>query len=117
MTARCGFAVFETRLGVCGLVFSAEAVLGCRLPTDDAGELRSWVRSAFPEAVKRVPEGHAARAVAGITALLRGEHDPLADVPLDTSGVPPFHRRVYDVVRTIAPGHTRTYGEVAEALG
>jgi len=38
-------------------------------------------------------------------------------VPLDLAGVPGFHRKVYDVVRRIPPGSTRTYGEVARAAG
>jgi methylated-DNA-[protein]-cysteine S-methyltransferase len=32
-------------------------------------------------------------------------------------GVPPFHRRVYEVARTIPPGATLSYGEVAARLG
>ena len=31
--------------------------------------------------------------------------------------MPPFHRRVYEVTRTIAPGVTRSYGEIAARLG
>jgi len=38
------------------------------------------------------------------------------DVPLEIEASP-FHRRVYDVVRCIPPGETRTYGEVARAAG
>ena len=38
-------------------------------------------------------------------------------MPLDLDGVPEFHRRVYDVARAIPPGETRSYGEVAAALG
>jgi methylated-DNA-[protein]-cysteine S-methyltransferase len=31
--------------------------------------------------------------------------------------VPPFHRRVYEVARTIPPGATLSYGEIARHLG
>jgi methylated-DNA-[protein]-cysteine S-methyltransferase len=31
--------------------------------------------------------------------------------------VPEFHRRVYDVARTIPPGATLTYGDIAARLG
>jgi methylated-DNA-[protein]-cysteine S-methyltransferase len=31
--------------------------------------------------------------------------------------VPAFHRRVYEFARTIAPGRTMTYGEIAAHLG
>lgn len=30
---------------------------------------------------------------------------------------PGFHGQVYDLVRTVPPGHVTTYGDVAEALG
>ncbi len=36
---------------------------------------------------------------------------------LDLEQVPPFHRRVYEVARTIPPGSTLTYGEIASRLG
>ncbi len=36
---------------------------------------------------------------------------------LDTHGLPAFHRRVYEVTRTIPPGVTLSYGEVAKRLG
>jgi methylated-DNA-[protein]-cysteine S-methyltransferase len=41
----------------------------------------------------------------------------LISVELDMSGVPPFHRRVYQLIRTIPPGETMSYGEVATLLG
>ena len=33
------------------------------------------------------------------------------------TGVPEFHRRVYAAARTIPPGETWSYGEVAERIG
>ena len=41
----------------------------------------------------------------------------LAELALDWHGVSEFHRRVYELTRAIAPGHTRTYGEIARELG
>jgi methylated-DNA-[protein]-cysteine S-methyltransferase len=38
------------------------------------------------------------------------------DVPLKLEGTP-FTRRVYEIVRRIPPGQTRSYGEVADAAG
>lgn len=59
----------------------------------------------------------AARARDGIVALLAGADDDLADVPLDTAGLAPFHERVYAAARAIRPGETTTYGALADALG
>ena len=41
----------------------------------------------------------------------------LSLLPLDMAAVPAFHRRVYDVARTIPPGATLSYGEIADRLG
>ena len=35
----------------------------------------------------------------------------------DLEGVPAFHRGVYDIARTIPPGQTVTYGDIAKRLG
>jgi O-6-methylguanine DNA methyltransferase len=37
--------------------------------------------------------------------------------PVDLRGLSKFDRRVYEVVRTVKPGETVTYGEVAARLG
>jgi len=36
---------------------------------------------------------------------------------LDLDGVPEFNRGVYDIARTIPPGQTLTYGDIAKRLG
>jgi methylated-DNA-[protein]-cysteine S-methyltransferase len=52
----------------------------------------------------------------GIVQLLQGEAIDLAAVALDMAGVPSFDRRVYEVARTIAPGVTLSYGDIAARL-
>jgi methylated-DNA-[protein]-cysteine S-methyltransferase len=52
-----------------------------------------------------------------MTALLRGERLDLSFVALDLEAVPEFHRRVYEITRTIQPGATLSYGEIALRLG
>ena len=55
-------------------------------------------------------------AIDGIVALLRGEKRDLREIALDLDGVPDFNRRVYELARTIPPGSTLTYGEIARRL-
>ncbi|HYD73122.1 MAG TPA: MGMT family protein, partial [Candidatus Binatia bacterium] len=50
-------------------------------------------------------------------ALLAGEKKSLRAIQLDMSRVPAFNARVYETARAIPPGKTRTYGEIARALG
>jgi methylated-DNA-[protein]-cysteine S-methyltransferase len=55
--------------------------------------------------------------MAEITRLLAGEPVDLAWVSLDEDAVPELHRRVYAAARTIPPGSTLTYGDIARRLG
>jgi methylated-DNA-[protein]-cysteine S-methyltransferase len=56
-------------------------------------------------------------AIDNIVALLCGEPSDLSAIALDMEGLAPFHRRVYEVARTIPPGKTLPYGEVAARAG
>jgi methylated-DNA-[protein]-cysteine S-methyltransferase len=57
------------------------------------------------------------RAIDGVVALLAGGTTELSDVTLDMDGVPEFNRRIYEITRSIPPGATITYGEIAARLG
>lgn len=52
-----------------------------------------------------------------VAAHLGTGDDPLADVPVDLSGEPPFHRRVLARLRKVPPGETVTYGDLAAEVG
>jgi methylated-DNA-[protein]-cysteine S-methyltransferase len=56
-------------------------------------------------------------AMEGIIAVMAGERRDLSDVALDERGLDAFDRAVYAATRTIPPGRTRSYGEVARMLG
>ena len=87
-----------------------------RARPDDEATLRR-LRRALPDAAEAIPPPGVAAAIAAIARLLDGERDDLGSVVLDMHDVPDFHRRVYDVARTIPPGETLSYGEVAARLG
>src|SRR6185503_19547170 len=63
------------------------------------------------------PPAEVRRAIDAIAALLRGDASDLSSIGLDMDGVSPFHRRVYEIARTIAPGATLSYGTIAARLG
>jgi methylated-DNA-[protein]-cysteine S-methyltransferase len=59
-----------------------------------------------------------AHLIGSIVALLDGTARPdLRDAELDWGDTPAFERRVYELTRAIEPGRTRSYGELALALG
>jgi O-6-methylguanine DNA methyltransferase len=116
MTAH-GFTLFDTAIGKCGIAWSEGGVVGVQLPEAGEPETRARMLHRFPTAGEAVPPPEIRRVVDRITALLLGETSDLTAIALDMNGVPPFHRRVYDVARTIPPGKTLAYGDIAARLG
>ncbi len=64
-----------------------------------------------------MPSPDVQHAIDGIIALLRGEPIDLSGVVLDIDGIPEFNSRVYAIARSIPPGETLSYGEIAQRLG
>jgi methylated-DNA-[protein]-cysteine S-methyltransferase len=116
MTAR-GFALFDTPIGPCGIAWGERGVVGVQLPEASAPATRTRLLRRFPDAREGPPSPDVQRAIDGIVALLGGEVRDLSDVELDMEQVPAFHRRVYEVARTIPPGGTLSYGDIARRLG
>ncbi|AUX29311.1 MULTISPECIES: methylated-DNA--[protein]-cysteine S-methyltransferase [Sorangium] len=116
MTAH-GFLLFDTAIGRCGIAWGARGVALLQLPEGREEGTRARLLQRMPGALEAPPPPDVQRAIDGIAALLRGEASDLSGVALDMERVPPFHRRVYEVARTIPPGATLTYGDIAARLG
>jgi methylated-DNA-[protein]-cysteine S-methyltransferase len=112
-----GFALFETTIGHCGIVWSERGVAGVQLPERNAPATRNRILRRFAGAREAVPPDVVQRAIADIVALLGGEPRDLTHVTIDIDGLADFNRRVYAIARTIPPGATLSYGEIAERLG
>ena len=116
MTAQ-GFALFDSAIGRCAVAWSARGIAGVLLPEARELAIRRRMQRRFPQAREAAPPPGVQLVVDGIVALLRGEASDLSAATLDMDGVAPFERRVYEVARTIPPGATLTYGEIAARLG
>jgi O-6-methylguanine DNA methyltransferase len=111
------FAVFDTAIGRCAIAWGPGGILGVQLPEGREAETRARVVRLHPGAREARPPGNIQRALDAIAAVLGGAHVDLSGLPLDMAAVPEFHRRVYDVARTIPAGATLSYGEIADRLG
>lgn len=117
MTNPTHFAVFETAIGPCAIAWGARGVLAVLLPEKSEAATRARLSRKLPDALEAQPPPDVRRAIDGIVALLSGEARDLSRIALDMEAVPAFNRRVYDVARTIGPGRTLSYGEIAKRLG
>jgi methylated-DNA-[protein]-cysteine S-methyltransferase len=111
------FAVFETPIGPCAIAWTEHAVVAFTLPDGTADKTRVRLRRRWPGAAETSPPTWVADTIDKVQRLLHGEQVDLSDVPLDLEASPEFHRRVYEMARTIPAGHTMTYGEIAKKLG
>jgi methylated-DNA-[protein]-cysteine S-methyltransferase len=78
---------------------------------------RARIRQSHGELGEASPPDDVRHAIDGIVELLAGKPHDLTDIALDLDGVPEFNRSVYDIARTIPPGKTLTYGDIAKRLG
>lgn len=112
------FALFDTAIGRCGLVWDpAGTIVAAALPEAAPEATRARLARRFPDAAEVEPSGPVAAAVDRIRAVLAGGRDDLADIALDWSRVPEFDRGVLEICRAIPPGETLTYGDIARRLG
>jgi methylated-DNA-[protein]-cysteine S-methyltransferase len=111
------FALFDTTIGRCGIVWSERGIAGVQFPESDEHKTRERLLRRFPGAAEATPEAQAQHAIDGIVALLSGERRDLRDITIDDRDIPEFNARVYAVARAIPPGETMTYGQIATLLG
>jgi len=111
------FSLFETEIGTCGIVWSVRGVRGVQLPEKDAAATRARIERRHLAACEASPPPPIQNAIDGMVALLSGEPRDLAHVVIDDAEIPDFNRKVYRIARSILPGETMTYGEIAERLG
>jgi methylated-DNA-[protein]-cysteine S-methyltransferase len=102
-------AIFDTALGRCAIRWTAAGISGVELPGATTRRPSPVDPAAPPPFVRE--------AIAGIQAVLAGEARDLTAIPLDEHGIDPFRRRVYAATRTVRPGTTATYGQIARAVG
>src|SRR3954453_21232561 len=112
-----GYTLFDTTIGRCGIAWSEGGIVGVQLPETRERDTLSRLLKRHPDATQAAPPPAIQQVLDNIVALLAGESADLSVAMLDMQHVSPFHRRVYEAARAIAPGETLSYGEIAEKLG
>ncbi len=109
---RIAFSCFATPLGMVLVAATSKGLCSVKLG-DDPARLRQLLADEFSEA--EVVENALADLRRKILAFIEGEAS-LARLPLDIRGTV-FQRRVWDELRRIPRGETRTYQDIARAIG
>ena len=109
---RISYCAFSSPLGTVLLAATDKGLCSVKLGNDRA-LLQRLLREEFSEA--ELVEDSLTQLRQKILAFIAGEAS-LARLPLDIRGTV-FQRRVWDELRRIPRGETRTYGEIARAIG
>src|SRR3979409_2324476 len=111
------FAIFDSAIGPCGIVWGERGISGVQLPMGSQEKTRKRIHQRNGEGTEAPPPAAVPRGIDGMIELPAGKPNDLSDVTLDLDGVPEFNRGVYDIARKIPPGKTMTYGDIAKKLG
>jgi methylated-DNA-[protein]-cysteine S-methyltransferase len=111
------FALFDTAVGRCAILWRDERLVGVLLPSSSDAAMRRAIDKRAGDASEAEPPEFVQRAIEKIRRLCDGEAVSFDDAPLDRDRIEPFANRVYDILLRVAPGETTTYGAIAEALG
>jgi methylated-DNA-[protein]-cysteine S-methyltransferase len=106
--------LFETRAGPLRLRWNEAGITAIEMPELTGRELRAELLRAKGEAE---PPPFVRDVARRLRQHLNGAPQDLTSLPLDLSVLTPFQRQVYEVARSLPPGRTATYGEIAARLG
>lgn len=112
------YTIVDCALGRMLLAGTARGIAGLAF-ADEVSDLESFLRSEFPAAQLERDDDRLSAWVAIIQAYLNGEANSfmtLLELPLDVRSTA-FQARVWEALRRIPVGETRTYTQVAESLG
>jgi AraC family transcriptional regulator, regulatory protein of adaptative response / methylated-DNA-[protein]-cysteine methyltransferase len=109
---RITWCCFDSPLGAVLIAATEKGLCSVKL-ADDPARLRRLLAEEFSEA--ELAHGELKEMKERILAFIEGEAN-LARLPLDIRGTV-FQRRVWDELRRIPRGETRTYREIARAIG
>ena len=108
------FTVVDSPLGRLLVGATARGICSVCLGDDDA-KLEEALRAEYPAATIEPGGGELREWVGEITRFLAGDSG-LRSLPIDV-GATAFQQRVWKALREIPPGQTRSYSEVAAAIG
>jgi AraC family transcriptional regulator of adaptative response/methylated-DNA-[protein]-cysteine methyltransferase len=109
---RIGYCSFSSPLGTVLLAATEKGLCSVKLG-DDPARLRGLLAEEFSQA--QLSESDLPDLRRKILSFIEGEAS-LAKLPVDIRGTV-FQRRVWDELRRIPRGETRTYSEIARAIG
>jgi len=117
---QAAYCLFETPLGACGIAWKEPetsrippVVTFFQLPEATRSVTDTRIAGSSGGRKARVPPPHIAGIIKRVQKHLQGDVQDFLDIVVDLDGAGPFARQVYEAVRKIRAGRTKSYGELA----
>jgi len=114
---KAGYHLFETAFGVAGLAWRGGRIAAVSFPENDRAAVEAQLSRRAADAEDMAPPSAIAKVRDDIVAIFAGGRPDFAGVDLDDADLPEFDRKVWTLTCDIPIGETRTYGDIAKALG
>ena len=111
------FTIFSTPIGACAISWANRGIVGVQLPQANETDLRTRIGRIHPAAICSRPPDNILVVITQMIGLLNGDPNDLIEAVLDMDDLPAFDRSAYEILRTVPPGKTITYGELARRVG
>lgn len=110
------YCLIATAIGPVGLAWSETGLIRLQLPDVDGARTLARLTKRL-EAEEAHPPEWLEPTVKRLQQYFAGGRIDLSGEPLDLSGVPEFHGKLYREMLRLGWGETVTYGELAERVG
>jgi methylated-DNA-[protein]-cysteine S-methyltransferase len=114
------YCLFETALGACGIAWKERessrippVVTFFQLPEATRSLTDTRIAGSSGGRKARVPPPYIAGIIKRVQKHLRGDVQDFLDIAVDLDAMGPFARQVYEAVRKIPAGRTKSYGQLA----
>jgi len=117
---QAAYCLFETSLGACGIAWNERetsrippVVTFFQLPEATRSLTDTRIAGCSGGRKARVPPPYIAGIIKRVQKHLHGDVQDFLDIVVDLDAIGPFARQVYEAVRKIPAGRTKSYGELA----
>lgn len=110
------YALFETRVGPCGIAWGEAGLVAVQLPERDSATTEQRLRDKGVHGAE-APSAEIADCIAGLQAYFEGEAVEFGGLPLDWRRVGSSDRAIYELLRQVPFGTMVTYGDLANRAG
>jgi methylated-DNA-[protein]-cysteine S-methyltransferase len=117
---QAAYCLFDTPLGACGIAWKEQetsrippVVTFFQLPEATRSVTDTKIAGSSGGRKARVPPPRIAGIIEKVQKHFHGDVQDFLDIVVDLDAMGPFARQVYETVRKIPPGRTKSYGELA----